>query len=754
LRLFRVLFFCLLLLGCRVGEHDSLIVQRPSAVSQPEQSPSPLITPASVLGAWQHWQSEILPMQIEIVAVGVEPIEQAIWLAASTNALYRSQNRGETWQAVFENKEHWKNKVYSYPEAGLYFHFGPLKNQVFFIAKTAEFRNTVYQSNDNGLDWQKMDCPDLTENCVVDAVFFPSGKSQTLFLNTSKGLYQSWNGGLAWQALSTKFGTQPFQATAIYQDAQYPHFFYALASYEDDQQKSRIFRSGDKGFSWHPLWSTGKEISQEISQIYSAAGGEIYAVTPEKVYISRNKGDSWSVYLSLPPRFWEQVPIDQRFAQTPLWLAFPEQDQLRWFTLNSHFLESFPIIPATADSNAIPEPLSSLPFSLGPEKIWLGTKSGIRHWDGNNWRLIALQNSPLAMTELKEIEPNLWLGYSSQPMENCSASALSCRFEAKSSRAFIWNRQGQILNTVSLPSPVEQIYISPHNSHDWYVLTPSKLYHSPDQGKNWLELTRPRMPVSSDFSQAQFNPKIKKLILHPHSAHIIYAQFELYHGTYNYDFWFAPTSLPGGLMMSADQGKSWFVLPQAPHYTQKQSSIIDLNSEIIYQVKDTILQKQAKDPLFSLLGSSKEEFFVYQFSCEQEAPLTWTSDCWKKQEAPFSSSSFSELLPGMGDSFILGLTTQGEVVTELDQIDLTNSEQSIKLTLPTHDLLNIRSAEQAPQVLLGMSKNQVWLSKNHGQSWVSLAFEKTGAAIWDGLLSKDGHSAFVLTEQNVYALDL
>ena len=122
--------------------------------------------------------------------IEIDPVNPDIVYAGSTKGLFRTQNRGESWERIGQ----------SLPDpfvSSILIH--PTESSVIYIGGP----QGVWKSKDSGKTWQAMNQGLATLN--IRALAMAPKNSQTVYVGTNgSGLYRSIDAGATWVPLPLK----------------------------------------------------------------------------------------------------------------------------------------------------------------------------------------------------------------------------------------------------------------------------------------------------------------------------------------------------------------------------------------------------------------------------------------------------------------------------------------------------------------------------------------------------------------------
>ena len=244
-----------------------------------------------------------------------------VYAGVAPAALFRSNDRGETWDEVTALSEHPTRSRWHPGAGGLCLHsiqLDPANPQRMFIAISAV---GVFRTDDGGATWQPMNRGTRAEfmpekfpefGQCVHKLLMASSQPRLLFQQNHCGVYRSANAGESWDEITAglpsdfgfPLGVHPREPETI--------FVLPLQGAEfrcPPDGKLRVFRTRDGGQSWQPL-TDGLPQEDAFSSVLRE-GMAVDAGTPAGVYIGTNngkifashdEGDSWMTLAdNLPP---------------------------------------------------------------------------------------------------------------------------------------------------------------------------------------------------------------------------------------------------------------------------------------------------------------------------------------------------------------------------------------------------------------------------------------------------------------------
>ena len=165
----------------------------------------------------------------------------------------------------------------------------------------------IYSSDDNGLNWKKMDSP--MDGKQIWSVTVHPGDPNTIFAGTKPpAIYRSRDGGENWEQLSVDIAEECFagepKVTSIVVDPRDHQTVWMGVEIDG------VFKSMDGGDTWTHMSPLGEDVlHQDIHSVGVSAGPrtQIVAATPAGVFSSSDEGESWELHEF--PRFNPEDPF-------------------------------------------------------------------------------------------------------------------------------------------------------------------------------------------------------------------------------------------------------------------------------------------------------------------------------------------------------------------------------------------------------------------------------------------------------------
>jgi photosystem II stability/assembly factor-like uncharacterized protein len=206
-------------------------------------------------------------------SIAVDPVDTSVIYvggyrsAGGTTTLYRSFDRGETWEEI--------NLAINgyYPYA---LHINPTNNNIILIAPYA---SGIYRSTDRGATW--------TRTAIITSVYrIASAASQpaTVYATNSSGIYKSTDAGITWTRIGTSVLGKPNYCLLTNPVNPGTVYFGTTVGF---------YRSTDYGITWE---NTTNTISFNKTTVISLASDNATVYTEcldNAIYRSTDNGASW-----------------------------------------------------------------------------------------------------------------------------------------------------------------------------------------------------------------------------------------------------------------------------------------------------------------------------------------------------------------------------------------------------------------------------------------------------------------------------
>jgi len=291
------------------------------AFERPSHSGRPLGTPEEAMDEQAAQQAPEKVLKVWHIEPGRESEPGVLYAGIEPAALFKSSDRGETWQINESLYDHPHRSQWFPGAGGLGLHtilLDPHDPQRMFVAIST---GGCYRSDDGGRSWQprnKNVRADFLPNtlpeygqCVHKMAMHPS-RPELIYQQNHCGIYRSDNAGDEWidigeGKLPSRFG---FPVAVHPHD---PSQAYVVLEESDEYRLSiggrlAVWRSQDYGASWQRLTEGLPERAHLVVLRDALATdpldepGVYFGTSTGQVFHSRNGGDSWSLLADfLPP---------------------------------------------------------------------------------------------------------------------------------------------------------------------------------------------------------------------------------------------------------------------------------------------------------------------------------------------------------------------------------------------------------------------------------------------------------------------
>lgn len=160
-------------------------------------------------------------------------VEDGVLLAATSDGIRRSLDRGETWTPAAAD----------HGSVALALAASPAEPRLVVAATTKGF----FRSEDGGATWRTVSAP--VEEATPHALAFVPGRHPVLLMTTSTGLYRSRDAGATWATAQSGLPRADLSGLAASPDGR--------TVFASDFAHGGIFRSGDAGATWERMTEAG-----------------------------------------------------------------------------------------------------------------------------------------------------------------------------------------------------------------------------------------------------------------------------------------------------------------------------------------------------------------------------------------------------------------------------------------------------------------------------------------------------------------
>jgi len=190
----------------------------------------------------QNWQQKVKIdkkrsiASVNILSIAINPKDtNIIYLGTEGNALYKSKDKGETWQEVADEGKLLAKRANIHDIA-----IDPKNPDILYVACYQDFKGRLLKSVDGGKVWKETYVVSQDEY-LVEAVAVDAYEPQTVYIGTNRGGFlQSMDYGETWKVLRwfeakiNKIVIDPTDTQKIFVST----------------EESGIFKTEDKGTTW------------------------------------------------------------------------------------------------------------------------------------------------------------------------------------------------------------------------------------------------------------------------------------------------------------------------------------------------------------------------------------------------------------------------------------------------------------------------------------------------------------------------
>jgi photosystem II stability/assembly factor-like uncharacterized protein len=199
-------------------------------------------------------------------------------------------------------------------------------------------------------------------------IYTASGRGTGLETYSSAGIYRTTDGGRSWtpavNGLTDQYGFVSSVVNSIWLDPSDSSSLLAATEYDG------IFRSGDRGSSWHNVYGTAHATQ------FALTGNSLFASTDAGILRSNDRGRSWNVSLAATPG---QFPTAFGGAESTLYAGMSNGavfglDGGRWVKL-----ATLPFVARTGTEGSTPAVHQIAVDPTAPSTLYVSTNDG--RWD-------------------------------------------------------------------------------------------------------------------------------------------------------------------------------------------------------------------------------------------------------------------------------------------------------------------------------------------------------------------------------------
>ncbi len=194
-----------------------------------------------------------------VEAIAVHPQNPNIILLGTQGGIFRTTNKGKTWQWVRNGFPPTQRYSYSAPIGAIC--FDPQNPQIVYAGVgrprrareegKGEAKGAIYRSTDEGISWQRIDGGQLPKDATVSDIEVKPDDSKTILVATDKGIFRSDDGGRTWRPSNDGLPYTFIQELA-FAPSQPNRVYVTLltTSREGQEWNGGVYRSDDAGKTW------------------------------------------------------------------------------------------------------------------------------------------------------------------------------------------------------------------------------------------------------------------------------------------------------------------------------------------------------------------------------------------------------------------------------------------------------------------------------------------------------------------------
>ncbi len=235
-----------------------------------------------------------------VECIAVHPKDTDIILLGTLGGIFRTTNKGKTWQRM--DKEFPPIQRYSYSSPIGAICFDPQNPNVAYAGigrprwsregRSGEGQGAIYRSDDAGITWRRIDGGQIPKDAVVSDIEVKPDDSKVILVATDKGVFRSDDGGKTWQ-LSVSGLPHLFTQELAFAPSQPNRVYLTLLTTArgNEAWNGGIYRSDDAGRTWRPCdGGIPKLVGRSLYQ--QSNYGEI-VVDPRNADVVYVGGRSW-----------------------------------------------------------------------------------------------------------------------------------------------------------------------------------------------------------------------------------------------------------------------------------------------------------------------------------------------------------------------------------------------------------------------------------------------------------------------------
>jgi photosystem II stability/assembly factor-like uncharacterized protein len=238
-----------------------------------------------------------------IVVITVHPTKPDILYVATNDYIYKTRDGGQTWENIS------RGMTYSRVIAMA---IDPVYPATVYAGTKGD---AVFKSYDGGQRWvsQRTGLEDVTITSVVNQFLFHPTDNNNLFAATTMGVFETENGGDAWQKRMDGM-KEVLMVVSIAQDPTRPHLMYAGTSggVYKSANRARLWEKANNGLVPPEVLTSSRALGVTVMQVDPFAPDTVYAATLSGLYKSTDQANSWTrIAQSLPDQMIMAMVLDR-----------------------------------------------------------------------------------------------------------------------------------------------------------------------------------------------------------------------------------------------------------------------------------------------------------------------------------------------------------------------------------------------------------------------------------------------------------
>ncbi len=255
-----------------------------------------------------------------VECIAVHPQNTNIILLGTQGGIFRTTDKGKTWQWMRNGFPPTQRYSYSAPIGAIC--FDPQNPNIVYAGigrprnaregRDGQGQGAIYKSTDGGISWHRIDGGQLPKDAVISDIEVKPDDSNVILVATNRGLFRSDDGGKTWQPSNSGLPHEFVQEIAFAPSQPNRVYLTLLTTAREGQTwNGGVYRSDDAGKTWQSC--TGNLPQRVGPELYRQSNyGEI-VVDPRNADVVYVGGRSWwnpGVYKTVDGgRTWQWVTI-------------------------------------------------------------------------------------------------------------------------------------------------------------------------------------------------------------------------------------------------------------------------------------------------------------------------------------------------------------------------------------------------------------------------------------------------------------